>query len=152
MTSLSFTKQGTSLTSLPSLSMQTITALNYLLAGKPVMKPKVQKLNQLASIFQEDIILSWAVQKRSWAGCDLARSKTAAVKVIVTTGIAAQAQLLTSQTTRLGHTTCHMALNIISIIQAYWHVFTSSSPLCICLNINCTKLSRAYIFLKQKQT
>ena len=42
-------KKGTNLTSLVSLSMQTITELNDPLAGKPVIKSKVQKSNRLSN-------------------------------------------------------------------------------------------------------
>ena len=41
-------KQGIYLTNLVSLSMLTITALNDPLVGKPAMKAKVQKPNQLS--------------------------------------------------------------------------------------------------------
>ena len=42
------------------------------------------------------VILSWAVWNKSWAGCDPAQSKISTYTSIATTGIAAQAQLLTA--------------------------------------------------------
>ena len=42
------------------------------------------------------VILSWAAWKKSWAGHDLAQSKTVMVKVVASTGIVAWAQQLTA--------------------------------------------------------
>ena len=42
------------------------------------------------------VILSQAVWKRSWAGCDPTQSKMAVDRIVATTGIEAWAQLLTA--------------------------------------------------------
>ena len=56
------------------------------------------------------VILSWAVWKRSWAGHDPTQSKTAAAKVVATTGIAMQDQQLIAYTTGQEH------------VLATWHL------------------------------
>ena len=81
-------------------------------------------------------------------GCDLAQSKTVAVKVVATIGIVAWAQLLTALITGTGNYTSHTELSIISISHACSNIFMLSFPLRIFLIIICKKLIRSYIFLK----